>query len=169
MTVDQPPKQFSERFVQVKRNLWLNTPSDTLFVLQVLNKAQLAKVQTAAKELRKVYCKKVMEKLCILMKATLKQLSKHFQVSQAALLLLNPSRRRPLRVGQRSTSRTKGRSTVRATSSLSSRPSSGENYLSSSSAALSLSLPNIEVRPSVEEVQKMLCQVRLPNNDKIYY
>ena len=168
MTVDQPPKQFSERFVQVKRNLWLNAPSDTLFVLQVLNKAQLAKVQTAAKELRKVYCKKVMEKLCILMKATLKQLSKHFQVSQAALLL-NPSRRRPLRVGQRSSWRTTGRSTVRATSSLSSRPSSGENYLSSSSAALSLSLPNIEVRPSVEEVQKMLCQVRLPNNEKIYY
>ena len=49
----------------------------------MLNKAQLAKVQTAAKELRKVYCKKVMEKLCILMKATLKQLAKHFQVSRS--------------------------------------------------------------------------------------
>ena len=51
-------------------------------MVQVLNKAQLAKVQTAAKELRKVYCKKVMEKLCILMKATLKQLAKHFQVTR---------------------------------------------------------------------------------------
>ena len=61
----------------MKRIFYLNT----LFVLQVLNKAQLAKVQTAAKELRKVYCKKVMEKLCILMKATLKQLAKHFQAA----------------------------------------------------------------------------------------
>ena len=69
---------------RVKRNSLL----DTLVVFQVLNKAQLAKVQTAAKELRKAYCKKVMEKLCILMKATLKQLAKHFQVIQA--LLVNP-------------------------------------------------------------------------------
>ena len=46
----------------------------------MLNKAQLAKVQAAAKELRKMYCKKVMEKLCVMMKATLKRLAKHFQV-----------------------------------------------------------------------------------------
>ena len=93
---------------------------------QVLNKAQLAKVQTAAKELRKVYCKKVMEKLCILMKATLKQLAKHFQVILVAFLVTHLSRRRLLRAGQRWSWRTTGRSTARATSSLSWRPSSGE-------------------------------------------
>ena len=125
----------------------------------MLNKAQLAKVQTAAKELRKVYCKKVMEKLCILMKATLKQLAKHFQVILVAFLITHLSRRRLLRAGQRWSWRTTGRSTVRATSSLSWRPTSGDHCLSISSAILSLSLPNIEVRPSVEEVQKMLCQV----------
>ena len=27
-----------------------------------------------------MYCKKVMEKLCVMMKATLKRLAKHFQV-----------------------------------------------------------------------------------------
>lgn len=86
----------------------------------MLNKAQLAKVQTAAKELRKVYCKKVMEKLCILMKATLKQLAKHFQVTPA--LQVNLSRRRLLRVGPRWSWRTTGRSTVRGTSSSSWRP-----------------------------------------------
>ena len=83
----------------------------------MLNKAQLAKVQAAAKELRKVYCKKVMEKLCVLMKATLKQLAKHFQVP--LVLLVNSSRRRLLRVGLRWSWRTTGRSTVRGTSSLS--------------------------------------------------
>ena len=96
---------------------------------QVLNKAQLAKVQTAAKELRKVYCKKVMEKLCILMKATLKQLAKHFQVILVAFLVTHLSRRRLLRAGQRWSWRTTGRSTARATSSLSWRPSSGESFL----------------------------------------
>ena len=95
----------------------------------MLNKAQLAKVQTAAKELRKVYCKKVMEKLCILMKATLKQLAKHFQVILVAFLITHLSRRRLLRAGQRWSWRTTGRSTARATSSLSWRPSSGEIFI----------------------------------------
>ena len=90
----------------------------------MLNKAQLAKVQAAVKELRKAYCKKVMEKLCILMKATLKQLAKHFQVILA--LLVTSSRRQLLRVEQRWSWRTTGRSTVRGTSSLSWRPFSGD-------------------------------------------
>ena len=54
----------------------------------MLNKAQLAKVQAAAKELRKMYCKKVMEKLCVMMKATLKRLAKHFQVTLPGTMML---------------------------------------------------------------------------------
>ena len=45
-----------------------------------MNKTQLVAVQAAAKELRKVYSKKISENLCNLMRVTLKQLSKHFQV-----------------------------------------------------------------------------------------
>ena len=37
-------------------------------------------MQAAAKELRKVYSKKISENLCNLMRVTLKQLAKHFQV-----------------------------------------------------------------------------------------
>ena len=48
---------------------------------QVLDVAQMAEVQAAAKELRKVYSKKVTDRLCLLMRTTLKQLGKHFQVS----------------------------------------------------------------------------------------
>ena len=54
----------------------------------MLNKSQLAKVQAAAKELRKMYCKKVMEKLCVMMKATLKRLAKHFQVTFPGTMML---------------------------------------------------------------------------------
>ena len=55
-------------------------------------------------------------------------------------------------------------SSVRATSSLYLRPISGGyiiQFCSRFFITFCLSLPNIEVRPSVEEVQKMLCQVNL--------
>ena len=54
------------------------TPSN---VLSILDKTQRAVVNTAAKELRKVFTKKISEKLILLLKTTIRNLASHFKAA----------------------------------------------------------------------------------------
>ena len=103
------------------------TPSN---ILSVLDKTQMALVRTAAKELRKTYSKKISEKLCVLMKTTLRALAQYFQEATANELSILEAPCQP-----------------------------EESYKNGEIVFVLgtfLSLPKIEVRPSVDELQKML-------------
>ena len=99
-------------------------------VLSVLDKIQRAVVNTAAKDLRKVYTKKISEKLIHLLKTTNRSLAKHFQ---AATTKNNPG--------------------------LEVHPKSQDDFQSGEIVFVLktlLNMPKIEVEPSVEEIQKTL-------------
>ena len=98
-------------------------------VLSVLDKNQRAVVNTAAKELRKVYTKKISERLVQLLKVTIRALAKHFQAATTEKSIAdNPSLRED-------------------------EYTNGEIVFVLNTA---LNVPKIEVRPSVDEIQRTL-------------
>jgi dynein heavy chain len=94
-------------------------------LLQVIDKNSQNAVNSAAKELRRNYGKKVADKLCYLTKTSLKILSKHF-----------------------------------ASASSDTKPEDVDESVNSIVFVLTayLSIPDIEVRPSIDEVQSALVQ-----------
>ena len=99
------------------------TPSN---ILSVLDKTQRAVVNTAAKELRKVFTKKISEKLILLLKTTIRNLATHFKAATM------DSSIHELREDEYT---------------------NGEIVFVLNTH---LNVPKIEVQPSVDEIQKML-------------
>ena len=98
-------------------------------ILSHLDSTQIAAIQNAAKDLRKNYSKKVSDRLMALMRSTLKVLAKHFQSAVATNSMHEP------------------------TSDQETLYKDGEIIFVLNTY---LSLPNIEVQPAVDEIQKML-------------
>lgn len=98
-------------------------------VLSVLDSNQRAVVNTAAKELRKNYTKKITERLVSLLKITLRALAKHFQAATTeSSITVNPSLKEE-------------------------EYQNGEIVFVLTTV---LNIPKIEVHPSVDEIQKTL-------------
>ena len=106
----------------------INQPA---YLLSVLDRHQIAAVNSAAKEIRKNYSKKVSDKLISLIRATLRVLAKHFNSV----------------VGETPIQETK--------MDFEEDNSAGDIVFVLSTY---LNLPNVEVKPSIDEVQNMLNQ-----------
>ena len=106
----------------------INQPA---YLLSVLDRHQIAAVNSAAKEIRKNYSKKVSDKLISLIRATLRVLAKHFNSV----------------VGETPIQETK--------MDFEEDNSSGDIVFVLSTY---LNLPHVEVKPSIDEVQNMLNQ-----------